>query len=276
MNVSTNRLFAPESFPPASLIISKAAEDSRAPKRCREIPRATTSARFWSAACCKSRFIGVLCRFFFRSLGTQNHQHLRKNVLPHVALLSVFGFVGCKSFRPVEDLTRYYVLSATTTASTGVHSNQGLAIGLAPINIPDYLQNTRIAIRTGTNEIYYSEQRQWAEHLAKGIQRVLASDLSTLLPSARLITSAWQNGDVKAEVHVSIHRFELDETGEATLECEWRLLSPTDGHVLRLDHAVISKKGSPLGKNPTGAVNTLSQTLAELSNQIAAALKTSG
>jgi uncharacterized protein len=209
-------------------------------------------------------------------LVAQNHRYPRSTVFQCVALLSVFGFMGCKSFRPVEDLTRYYVLSATATASTGVHSNQGLAIGLAPVNIPDYLQNTRIAVRTGTNEIFYSEQRQWAEHLAKGIQRVLASDLSALLPSARFITSAWQNGDVKAEVHVSIHRFELDETGEATLECEWRLLSPADGHILRLDHALISKKGSPLGKDPTGAINTLSQTLAELSNQIAAALKTSG
>jgi uncharacterized lipoprotein YmbA len=209
-------------------------------------------------------------------LVSQNHRYPRNTVFQCVALLSVFGFVGCKSFRPIEDLTRYYVLSATATAPTGVHSNQGLAIGLAPVNIPDYLQNTRIAVRTGTNEIYYSEQRQWAEHLAKGIQRVLASDLSTLLPSARLITSAWQNGDVKTEVHVSIQRFELDETGEATLECEWRLLSPADGHVLRLDHAVISKKGPPLANNPTGAVHSLSEALEELSKQLAATLKTQG
>lgn len=215
-------------------------------------------------------------RLFAHFIGNRNYCVARGLAFVSVSSFLVFAFTACKSFRPVEDLTRYYVLSATTTASTGVHSNQGLAIGLAPVNIPDYLQNTRIAVRTGTNEIFYSEQRQWAEHLAKGIQRVLASDLSTLLPSARVITSAWQGGDVKAEVHVSIHRFELDETGEATLECEWRLLSPADGHVLRLDHAVISKKGSPLGKDPTGAVNTLSQTLAELSNQIAAALKTSG
>jgi hypothetical protein len=34
----------------------KAAEDSRTPRRWREIARATCSARFWSAA--------VLCRFF--------------------------------------------------------------------------------------------------------------------------------------------------------------------------------------------------------------------
>jgi len=191
-------------------------------------------------------------------------------------LLSVFAFTGCKSFRPVEDLNRFYVLSASANASTEVRANQSLSIGVAPVDLPGYLQSTRIAVRRGTNEIYYSEYGQWAEHLDKGIQRVLASDLSTLLPSARVITSSWQPGDVKSEVHVSIRRFELDESGQATLECEWRTISPENGRVLRLDHAIINKKGPPLATNPAGAVSTLSQTLGELTNQIAAALKTSG
>src|SRR5437899_10034923 len=32
------------------------------PKSCCAFLHATPSARFWSAGCCKSRFIGVLCR----------------------------------------------------------------------------------------------------------------------------------------------------------------------------------------------------------------------
>jgi uncharacterized lipoprotein YmbA len=183
--------------------------------------------------------------------------------------------MGCKAFRPVEDLNRYYVLAASSGRTATTHSNQDRNIGIAPVETPGYLQSTRIAIRRGTNEIYYSENRQWAEHLDKGIQRVLASDLSSQLPSARVITSAWQPGDVKSEVHVAIHRFELDESGQATLECEWRIVSPDNSAVLHLDHAFITKKGPPLATNPTGAVNTLSQTLGELSNQIATALKTS-
>jgi uncharacterized lipoprotein YmbA len=197
---------------------------------------------------------------------------LRNRTFISVPLLLFLAFTGCKSFRPVEDLNRYYVLSAAAKSSTEVHANQELSLGVAPVEMPGYLQSTRIAIRRGTNEIYYSEYRQWAEHLDKGIQRVLASDLYTLLPSARVITSAWQTGDVKAEVHVSIQRFELDESGEAILECEWRILSPGSSRVLHLDHALISKKGPPLANNPTGAVHSLSEALAELSQKIAAAL----
>jgi uncharacterized lipoprotein YmbA len=201
---------------------------------------------------------------------------LRNRIFISVPLLLAFAPTGCKSFRPVEDLNRYYVLSSSAKASTEAHPNQNLNIGFAPVEMPGYLQSTRIAVRKGTNEIYYSEYRQWAEHLDKGIQRILASDLSTLLPSARLITAAWQNGDVKTEVHISIQRFDLDENGGATLECEWRILSPDTGRLLRLEHSLITKKGPTLANNPTGAVSTLSQALAELSSQIAAALKSQG
>lgn len=201
---------------------------------------------------------------------------LRNRTFSAVSLCLLFIFTGCKNFRPVEDPNRFYVLSSVAKPSTDVRENQSLTIGVAPVDLPGFLQNTRIAVRRGTNEISYSDYRQWAEHLDKGIQRVLASDLSTYLPSARVITSAWQPADVKAEVHVAIRRFELDESGQATLECEWRIVSPDNASVLHLDHALITKKGPPLATNPTGAVSTLSQTLGELSNQIAAALKTSG
>jgi hypothetical protein len=201
---------------------------------------------------------------------------LRNRIFTIAPLLVVFILTGCKTFKPVEDLNRFYVLSAVAKASTEVPANLNLTFGVAPVDLPGYLQSTRIAVRRGTNEIYYSDYRQWAEHLDKGIQRVLASDLSTLLPSARVISSAWQPGDVKAEVHVLIQRFDLDESGEVTLECEWRILSPNGGRVMHVDHSLINKKGPPLATNPTGAVSTLSQALAELSKQIAAALKTSG
>jgi uncharacterized lipoprotein YmbA len=226
--------------------------------------RVTNSARSWSAA--------VRCRFFSSFCGAESPGAVFQCAL----LLFIFAFTGCQSLRPVTDLTRYYVLSSSALAASGAPPNQDLRIGIAPVELPGYLQSTRIALRTGTNEIGYSEYRQWAEHLDKGIQRILASDLSILLSSARVISSAWQSGDVKAEVYVSMRRFELDQSGQATLECEWRILSPGGGRVLRLDHALINKKGPPLARNPTGAVNTLSQALGELSNQIAAALKTSG
>jgi len=194
--------------------------------------------------------------------------------LPLFLCLLNLALTGCKTFRPVEDLTRYYVLSPSAVGSTADQSNQNLTIGIASIEIPAYLQNSRIVVRRGPNEIHYSEYREWAEHVDKGLQRVLAADISILKPGVKTITSAWQSSDVKAEVRVTIHRFELDESGEATLDCEWRIASP-NGQAIHTDHALINKKGPPLANNPSAAINTLSETLADLSKKIVAAFPTS-
>jgi uncharacterized lipoprotein YmbA len=184
------------------------------------------------------------------------------------------ALTGCRIFKPVQDQTRFYVLSNITASPSAVHSNQNLTIGIVPVEIPAYLQNSRIAVRRGTNEIDYSADRQWAEHLDKGIQRVLALDLSNLLPGSRMITSAWQRDDVRAEVHITIQRFELDEKGEATLECQWRIISPDQGHAIQSGHVSITRKGPPLANNPTSAVQSLSEALADMSEKIAKALPT--
>jgi len=184
------------------------------------------------------------------------------------------GLTGCKNLRPVVDLTHYYVLSASGGAEAGSHSNQDLTIGIAPVEIPAYLQSTRIAVRRGTNEIHFSEYREWAEHLDKGIQRVLALDLSNLVPSSRVVTSAWQGGEVKVEIYASIQRFELDEAGEATLDCQWRIVTPGGSRALRSNRVLIRKKGPPLTNDPAGAVHTLSEAVADLTKEIAAALPT--
>jgi uncharacterized lipoprotein YmbA len=189
-------------------------------------------------------------------------------------LFIICVLTGCKSFRPVEDQAHYYVLSSAATAPTTVISNQNLTIGVAPVQTPAYLQNTRIVICRGTNEIRYSEYCEWAEHLDKGIQRVVASDISSLLPSARVITSAWQSSDVKAEVDLSIQRFELDEHGEVILDCEWRIITTGAPGTSRFNHSVIHKKGPQLASDPRGAVSTLSEALADLSKEIAAAVRT--
>lgn len=188
-------------------------------------------------------------------------------LLPLVGLLT-----GCQGLRPVADMTHYYVLSVSAIAPSETQSNRDLVIGIAPVEIPDYLQSSRVVFRRGTNEIHYSAYHEWGEHLDKGIQRVLAGDLSILLPGTRTIVSAWQGNDVKAEVHVSIQRFELDESGEVTLDCQWRTVSA--GGARRSNHFIVSKKGPALDKDPASAVNTLSEALAGLGQEIAKALQT--
>ncbi len=182
-------------------------------------------------------------------------------------------FFGCSSVRPVVDRTRFYVLTSLPSQPDSITpAGKSLAIGVGRVEVPDYLLPKQIALRRGNGEIHYSETLQWAERLDKGIQRVLGANLASLPGSANQVLTTWRRQDVSAEVYVSVQRCETGEGGEVVLETRWRVASPGAETTWRTGLAQITKKGPALASNPDGAVATLSEALADLSRQIAAAL----
>jgi uncharacterized lipoprotein YmbA len=188
--------------------------------------------------------------------------------------LSGLALTGCLNLKPVIDRTRFYVLSAAPAATPGMAGSNGeLAVGISRVDIPAYLLDSRIARRQGASEIKYSEYHRWAEQLDRGLQRVLGADLSSLLSSDRVVLSAWQRGEVRAEVHLSVQRFECDERGRVVLEARWRIATPGGEGTLRAGHSHITRQGPALLTDPEGAVGALSQALADLSQEIATAVR---
>jgi uncharacterized lipoprotein YmbA len=186
--------------------------------------------------------------------------------------LSGLALTGCLNLKRVTDPARFYVLSAVPAETPDTAGSHGdLAVGLGQVDLPAYLLDRRIALRQGANQIDYSEYHQWAERLDKGLQRVLGANLSSLLSSDRVVLSAWQRGEVRAEVFVSVQRFECDERGRVVLEARWRIASPGGEKTLHAGHSHITRQGPVLRADPEGAVGELSQALADLSRQIAAA-----
>ena len=188
--------------------------------------------------------------------------------------LSSFVLTGCLNLKRVTDPTRFYVLSALSAGTPATAGSPGdLAVGLGQVNIPAYLLDRRIVVRHGTNEIDYSEYHRWAERLDKGLQRVLGANLSALLPTDRMVLSAWQRGEVRAEVYLAVERFEFDDRGRIILDVHWRITSPGGEKTWHADHYHITRQGPAFRVDPVGAVGMLSQALADLSRQIAAAVQ---
>ena len=188
--------------------------------------------------------------------------------------LSGLALTGCFNLKRVTDPARFYVLSAMPAAPPGtLASNGDLAVGIGRVDIPAYLFDSRIALRKGATEIKYFEYHRWAERLDKGLQRVLGANLSSLLSSNRVVLSAWQRGEVSAEVYLSVQRFECDEEGRVVLEAGWRIAAPGGQETLRTGSSRISRQGPALPGNPEGAVGELSQALADLSREIAATVQ---
>ena len=190
------------------------------------------------------------------------------------ALALSAGLTGCLSFlKPAKATARHFVLSTLPTAESAAVSSSAVAVGVGPVKLAAYLSSTSLAVRRGTNEIDYLPTTFWAERLDTGLQRVLAANLAILLPTDQIRLSAWQNSDVSVEVYVAIDRFEVDTRGQGTIVAWWRILSPGGEKTLKAGECRLARQGPAPQTDPSGAVATLSELAAELSRQVAQAVK---
>ena len=190
-----------------------------------------------------------------------------------VAIAMSFGLTGCFGFlKPAKATARHFVLS-TVPAAGAPAANSSLAIGVGPVKISAYLFNTALAVRKGPNEIEYLPASFWAERLDTGLQRTVAVNLATLLPTDKIRFSAWQTGDVTAEVFVTVDQLDVDVQGQVSLNAWWRILSPGGEKVLKSGEFRGQRQGAAPDKDPAGAVAAQSELVGELSRQIAQAVK---
>jgi uncharacterized lipoprotein YmbA len=60
---------------------------------------------------------------------------------------------------------------------TSGRNDRQSVVRLESVDVASYLRTKDIGVRTGTNEIIFSNSHQWAEPLNEGIRRVLAENL---------------------------------------------------------------------------------------------------
>ncbi len=191
-----------------------------------------------------------------------------------LALAVCMGLTGCFGFlKPAKPTARHFVLTSLPAAKQSATASGAIAVGIGPVKVPSYLFSTSVAVRQGTNEIVYLPTAFWGERLDIALQRVLAANLAALLPTDHVQLSAWQTSDVSAEVFVVIGRFEVDTRGQGSIVAWWRILSPGGEKTLKTGEFRRERQGPPPDSNPSGAVATLSDLAADLSRQLAQAVK---
>ena len=187
------------------------------------------------------------------------------------------GLTGCFGFlKPSPVNTRYFVLTplpAAKSAPPAPGAPVALAVGVGFVKLPAYLFNSAVALRSAPNEVSYRENVLWAERLDNGLQRILAANLATLLPTDRIRLSAWQPEDVAVEVYVTVEQCDVDSTGRGVLVAWWRILSPGGGKTLKAGQFRAARPGPSLITDPQGAIATLSELAADLSREIAQGIK---
>jgi len=181
---------------------------------------------------------------------------------------------GCFGFlKPATTTARRFVLTSLPAAAQGTVAPDALGVGVGQVKLPAYLLDTSLVARKGTNEIEYLPMALWGERLDTGMQRVLAANLSALLPTDQIRLSTWRSDDVSAGVYVAVQQFDVDSTGRGVLVAWWRILAPGGDKTLKSGEGRFSRQGAAPGDDPSGSVATLSELMADLSRQLAQALK---
>jgi uncharacterized protein len=163
----------------------------------------------------------------------------------------------------------YYLLTATGPQGA---SGQTPALGIGPVEIPEYLNRNGLVYSRQGNQLQISSQERWAEPLEDGISRVLGMNLASLLNTQNLRYFPW-NPQRAPDYGIKINVLTLDANDrQATLVAEWLLYRPDTT-------ATISRRISklqqdlPSGKlEPAQLAPTYSNLLYQLSEIIAAAV----
>jgi uncharacterized protein len=171
--------------------------------------------------------------------------------------------------------SRFYLLSAvanTETASLEMSGQQGATIGVGPVTLPRYVDRPQIITRTSPYEIKVAEFDRWAEALDANFSRVLADNLSALLPTARVIMSPWPRAiPIDYQVTVDVTHFLSQVGGDSLLIADWTLFKGEGQEVLSSGTSRFS--ASPAGQDYAAIVAAMSQTVASLSREIATAVR---
>ena len=187
--------------------------------------------------------------------------------------ICLFAWSGCASTKPA----RFYTLSPLSAQGDipkSVSAEQGIAVAVAPVAVPDYLNRPQILTRSGPSELQLAEFERWAGSLEKDMSRVLAENLSVLLAKNHVTVLRSGPGvfpfPVEYRVGVDVTRFEGDIGKSVLLVARWSVSGAEEGKVPSARESNIRE---PLeGPDYDALVAAMSRALATLSREIAAAI----
>ena len=172
---------------------------------------------------------------------------------------------ACGSSAP----TRYYVLSILPQSTQqAVNAGRNLAVGVGPVELPEYLDISQIVTRTGQNELNLAEFDKWGEPLKDNANQVLAENLAVLLPSKKVLTYPWKRSSpLDYQVAVKITRFDHTEGGETVLHTRWNILSGDGNRELLSRETRYVERPDGIGYPAT--VAAMNRALAQFSRDVA-------
>jgi uncharacterized lipoprotein YmbA len=116
----------------------------------------------------------------------------------------------------------FYVLTPAGPMPTG----GGIAIGVGPVSVAEYLNRPNLVSQQGPNQLAVSEDHRWAGDLSASIARVTATNLGRQMKSGNIRTYPWLRDDeIRYQVTLDIRQLHSEADGYAVIEAGWRAYS---------------------------------------------------
>ena len=181
-------------------------------------------------------------------------------------MLLVFLLAGCSSTPP----TKFYKLSSL---SSGQQENPAallgtdIAIGVGPVDFPEFLDRPQIVTRKSQNQVEIAEFHRWASSLPGDFSRVLAKNISTLLPTDRVAVYPWDDTfSPTYQVKLNVEQFDGQLGERVFLRVIWSLVGQEGKKELVVRKTLIEEP--VLTSDYEGLVAAQSNALATLSREI--------
>ncbi len=178
---------------------------------------------------------------------------------------------GCLSRSPSPN---FYALTPVQEPMISMKSSpvQNAVIGIGPVKLADYLDESQIVTRTGENQLTKAEFHRWVGPFKNNFVNVLADDLGFLLATDRIYLYPWRvSVPIDYQIVLDIVRCDGRLGDAVLLEARWSILKGPDKKLVKTMRSDIREPVT--GADYAALVAAESRAVAKLSQEIAAAIQ---
>ena len=183
-------------------------------------------------------------------------------------LLLVFFLAACSSTPPVA----YYTLNTLPEMQQEIPAavmDDTIAIGVGPVEFPKFLDRPQIVTRKSQNQIEVSEFHRWAGSFPGDFSRVLAKNISILLPTDRVAVYPWgEQFSPTYQIKLEVEQFDGQLGEGVVLDVTWVVTDQEATNKLvvrksRIEEAALDETYEALVEAKSNGLATLSRTIVE-------------
>jgi len=181
-------------------------------------------------------------------------------------LFVAFLLAACSS----TPATQFYKLNSLPSGqqeNPAVLPGEDIAIGVGPVMLPEFLDRPQIVTRKSQNQLEIAEFHRWAASFPRDFSRVLAKNISTLLPTDRVAVYPWEDTfSPTYQVKLDVEQFDGQLGEQVFLRVIWSLVGEEEKKELVVRKTLVEEP--VLTNDYEGLVAAQSNALATLSREI--------